>query len=246
MDIFANMTLPDSSTLLGDLGVTSASAPAQLQQGAVQMAGRDVPIVRFTGGSATPAGLFGNIPVTFDGTVPNPVAAPSAENVNVVEDAFGNQVAEFTPEQAAGLLQDIQSIDFSGVTSIFDAPGAPRPTLIDGEVVFVETPVAAEPESPVVPVPSVEQVAAQASDVPYGGQFSPAVPTTTMMTPESFVAPVAAPTPITPVVPTPITPVVPTAAAAATPAAPAAPFIPAFDFNFDEFDLQLLGNMSLF
>ena len=68
-------------------------------------------------------------------------------NVNVVEDAFGNQVAEFTPEQAAGLLQDIQNIDFSGVTSIFDAPGAPRPTLVDGEVVFVETPVAAEPES---------------------------------------------------------------------------------------------------
>ena len=242
------MTLPDSSTLLGDLGVTSASAPAQLQQGAVQMAGRDVPIVRFTGGAGMPAGLFGDIPVTFDGTAPNPVIAPSAGNVNVVEDAFGNQVAEFTPEQAAGLLQDIQNIDFSGVTSIFDAPGAPRPTLVDGEVVFVETPTTEQPS----PEETIEPVKPVAPYMPIitGPDLNPVAPapapTTTMMTPESFVAPVAAPTPITPVVPTPITPVVPAAAAAATPATPAAPFIPAFDFNFDEFDLQLLGNMSLF
>lgn len=66
--------------LLAAQGIGVPTAPV-FQEGTMQMAGSDVPVVRVTGGGAIPAGLLGDIPVTYDGGFtpkPQPMAAPPA------------------------------------------------------------------------------------------------------------------------------------------------------------------------
>ena len=122
--------------LLAAQGIGVPTAPV-FQEGTMQMAGSDVPVVRVTGGGAIPAGLLGDIPVTYDGGFtpkPQPMAAPPA-NIG----AFGAM-----PPQAQQSFSDaIANLYGLG----FNIPGA-MPTPLPAPA-----PAPTPMPAPVVPLP---------------------------------------------------------------------------------------------
>lgn len=123
--------------LLAAQGIGVPAATPVFQEGTMQMAGSDVPVVRVTGGGAIPAGLLGDIPVTYDGGFtpkPQPMAAPPA-NIG----AFGAM-----PPQAQQSFSDaIANLYGLG----FNIP-APTPTPLPAPA-----PAPTPMPAPVVPLP---------------------------------------------------------------------------------------------
>lgn len=137
--------------LLASRGIGVPATPV-FQEGTMQMAGSDVPVVRVTGGGAIPAGLLGDIPVTYDGGFtpkPQPMAAPPA-NIG----AFG------APQQSlADMIASFYGQGMGAPSMPMQTP-APMPMLLPMSM----------PNTPnVAPAPDFSSFSAQDFQLPYIG-----------------------------------------------------------------------------
>ena len=139
--------------LLAAQGIGVPTTPV-FQEGTMQMAGGSVPVVRVTGGGALPAGLLGDIPVTYDGgftPTPQPMAAPPA-NIG----AFG------APQQSlADIIASLYGQSMSAPSMPMQTPApAPTPMLLPMSM----------PNTPnVAPAPDFSSFSAQDFQLPYLG-----------------------------------------------------------------------------
>jgi len=122
--------------LLAAQGIGVPTTPV-FQEGTMQMAGSDVPVVRVAGGGALPAGLLGDIPVTYDGgftPTPQPMAAPPA-NIG----AFGAMPPQAQPS-FSDAIASLYGLGFNIPASMPTPLPTPAPTPMPTPVVPLPIP----------------------------------------------------------------------------------------------------------